>query len=401
MSKFTTNLLQKLLSSPDEHSPSKVAIRISIWTIAVATLTLALAFAITNGYKQTLKDKLSESLGDATLLYRNPLNNWSLEPAQIDSSIISKTLNIEHIKSITPKLSRGVVLKNQGKIAAVELNGIDSANIHKIPALKNTDINQGLIISKTQAKKLDVNTGDSITIFILTTPFPTELKVKVGGIFEVGMEEVDNQIAWIKRTYLAETLALPTSFADSYIVNIDPNKRDQTWEIIDNLDTELATTPVAIELTEDRFAHIYDWLSLLDNNVTLLIIIVTFVIAINVIAAVLIIVLENTRTIGILLSLGMRSRDIERIFILQTFKTAFKGATIGLHIAIFAILIQRYTQFIKLDPNSYIVDSLPVELDLITMSCAFLGIVLIATIFSLLPAMIIARTQPCKALKFD
>lgn len=401
MSKFTTKLLQKLLSSPDEHSPSKVAIRISIWTIAVATLTLALALSITNGYKQTLKNKLSESLGDATLIYRNPLNNWKLAPAQIDSTIINRTLSVEHIKAITPKLSRAVVLKNQGQIAAVELNGIDSANTHKLTALKNASINSGIIISKTQANKLNTKVGDSITIFILTTPFPTELKIKVGGVFGVGMDEVDNNIAWIKRTDLAEILSLPTNFADSYIVNIDPNKRDQIGEIADNLDNELTTTPVAIELTEERFAHIYDWLSLLDNNVTLLIIIVTFVIAINVIASVLIIVLENTRTIGILLSLGMRSRDIERIFIIQTIKTAVKGATIGLHIAIFAILIQRYTQFIKLDPNSYIVDSLPVELDLITITGAFLGIILIATLFSLLPAMIIARTQPAKALKFD
>jgi len=271
----------------------------------------------------------------------------------------------------------------------------------KLPALKNSNVNKGIVISKTQAKKLNTKVGDSITIFILTSPFPTERKIKVGGIFEVGMEEVDNKIAWMNRTDLAEILSLPKNFADSYIVNIDPNKRDLLWEITENLDNALTTTPVAIELTEDRFAHIYDWLSLLDNNVTLLIIIVAFVIAINVIASVLIIVLENTRTIGILLSLGMRSRDIERIFILQTLKTAFKGATIGLHVAIFSIIIQRYTQFIKLDPNSYIVDSLPMELDLITITGAFLGIILIATLFSLLPAMIIARTQPCNALKFD
>ncbi len=399
--KPTTKLLQRLLSSPDAHSPSKVAIRISMWTIAVATMTLALALSITNGYETTLKAKLSENLGDITLHYRNPLNNWSLQPAAIDSNIQKIALSTGGVKSISPHLTRGVVLKNGGAIAGVELNGIDSLQTKFGFQTPMPSDHNGIVISKSQAIKLGAKIGDTITLFILTTPFPTEVNVTVVDTFEVGMEEIDDLIAWTDRSFLAGTLSLPPNFADGYSVGLEPVMADDLEGITNNLDEALTTYPVAIETTQDRFAHIYDWLSLLDNNVTLLIIIVSFVIAINIIASVLIIVLESTQKIGILLSLGMRSRQIERIFILKTFTTAFKGATLGLHIAIFTILLQRYTHFIALDPGSYIVSYLPMDLDLLTILGAFLGIVGLATLFSMLPAMIISRTEPTKALKFD
>jgi lipoprotein-releasing system permease protein len=150
-----------------------------------------------------------------------------------------------------------------------------------------------------------------------------------------------------------------------------------------------------------KYPQIFDWLNFQDLNVIIIIILMLVVAGFNMISGLLILILEKTNMIGILKALGSEDLTIRRVFIYQAVYLTAKGLFWGNLIGIGLAFIQLKTGFITLDPSSYYIKTVPVNLQLSHILLLNAGTMIAIVIMLLVPSKLISRITPVKAIKYD
>ena len=158
-------------------------------------------------------------------------------------------------------------------------------------------------------------------------------------------------------------------------------------------------TPVVATSSSSKYPQLFDWLSLIDFNVFVILLLMTVVAGFNMISGLLIMLFENISTIGLLKALGMTDRAISKVFLSSSAVLVLKGMAIGNAFALLFCMIQDYTHVLKLDPENYFVSFVPVHVDfcavLVADLSAFIGIMILL----LLPALFISRVDPAQTVR--
>ena len=149
------------------------------------------------------------------------------------------------------------------------------------------------------------------------------------------------------------------------------------------------------------YPHIFDWLDLQDMNVVIIIALMLLVAGITIISMLLIIVLERTSTIGILKALGANNRFIRKVFLQHSRRVLLIGMLFGNIFGIGICLIQKYTEVIKLSPESYYLSSVPIELNMTHILLLNAGTFLLWLLMMLIPTMVINNINPSKSIRFE
>jgi lipoprotein-releasing system permease protein len=177
------------------------------------------------------------------------------------------------------------------------------------------------------------------------------------------------------------------------------------YEKIDQLGTEI-NLDVGYELKAETIKQIYpnifEWLNLFDTNVIVLLVITLFVSIVTMISTFFIIVLEQTRTIGILKTLGMETRALFKLFVLMGTRLILKGMFFGNLIALSLAWVQSHFKIFTLDPETYYLSYIPIDLNFYTLLYANLGVYAICLGALLLPALYVShKITPISAIRFD
>ena len=122
---------------------------------------------------------------------------------------------------------------------------------------------------------------------------------------------------------------------------------------------------------------------------------------INMISTLLILILENTTTIGLLKALGARTGGIRKIFLYLSGGIMLRGLVIGNLVGITLCLLQKYFHLIKLSQESYYVSYVPINFSISNILIINAGTLLACVCIIILPSMIISRIDPVKSLRFD
>ncbi|MDE6151787.1 MAG: FtsX-like permease family protein, partial [Prevotella sp.] len=146
--------------------------------------------------------------------------------------------------------------------------------------------------------------------------------------------------------------------------------------------------------------QIFSWLDLLDLNVWIILALMICVASITMISGLLIIILERVPMIGILKALGSRNSMIRHTFLWFGMFIIAKGLVIGNILGICICLLQRYTGIVKLDPATYYVSEVPVELNIPAILLINVGTFIICTLVLTMPSFLVSRIQPAKTIKF-
>jgi lipoprotein-releasing system permease protein len=149
------------------------------------------------------------------------------------------------------------------------------------------------------------------------------------------------------------------------------------------------------------YGHLFDWLTLLDFNVLMILVLMVVVAGFNMISALLIILFEKISTIGLLKALGMTSREVGKVFLLRAWNLVAKGMLWGNVVGIAVCLVQKWTKLIKLDPGSYFVNAVPIHLSigqllLLNLCAAALLMLLIS-----LSTRFISRISPDRTMRVE
>jgi lipoprotein-releasing system permease protein len=151
----------------------------------------------------------------------------------------------------------------------------------------------------------------------------------------------------------------------------------------------------------ERFPEIFAWLELLDTNVVVVIVLMVIVAIVNMTSALLILILERTRMIGVLKALGATNSAVRGIFLLDAAYILGAGILLGDVLGVLLALAQQQWGIVTLPLESYYVSAVPVDLQWRSLLVLNVGTLVVCVAAMLLPSMLVSRIAPVRAIRFD
>ncbi len=409
MLNFAWFFAKKIALSKSNKNLSKLIIRIGQIAVTLGIAVSVITVSIGLGSKKAIKQKMSDFNGHIVIRPYNTNNSFNSSPMALDSfspPFLQDNPNIEDYQYFaelsgvirTPKSFDGVIAKgvspnyNTSHFQEFMVKGI-------MPKYENGRISEEVILSEKIAQRLALEIDSSFVMyFVREGKEPIYRRFRLKGIFSTEIKDIDNNYllcdlqqiqkinGWNPKTVGGIELFIP-----------DVEKVDEVYKGLhpENYYQYLFTK------ASDRFASISDWINLFDFNIVLIIVMMMVVVVINMMMVLVILIIERTQSIGVLKTLGANNAQIRAIFIEYALFIMIPGIVMGNLIALGFLIFQKYTQFIKLDPESYYVSSVPIYLSPWFVLAISLGALLVAAFILLIPSYVIAKIEPIKAIKFS
>ena len=398
----------------EETSFSRPVNVIAIIGIAMGLAVMILAVSILTGFKQQIRDKIVGFGSNIQIL--NFDTNLSLETIPVSDSVsfipeIKQIPGISHIQVFATKAG---IIKTGDAIQGVVLKGVGSdfdwrffeSNIvdGSIFTVTDTGRTNQVIISKKISDMLRLKTGDSFAMYFVQDP-PRSRKFTVSGIYETSLEEFDKMYVYCDIGHIKRLNGWEDDQVSGFEIFIDDfdNLDGMTKAVRDVVGYRLVENEPQFRVTNirQRYPQIFDWLNFQDLNVIIIITLMLLVAGFNMISGLLILILEKTNMIGIFKALGSENGTIRKVFLYQAAYLIGKGLLWGNIFGIGLALLQLKTGLITLDPSSYYIKMVPVNLELSHILLLNAGTMAAIILMLLIPSQLISRIAPVKAIKYD
>jgi len=223
-------------------------------------------------------------------------------------------------------------------------------------------------------------------------------KFTVSGIFETGLYEFDERFVFADLNQIRKLNGWGDNEAGR--LEIALNDGADTDQVNEKLYYALPSELASYTARQSN-PQIFDWLDLLDTNVWLIMALMLLVAGITVISMLLIIIIERTSTIGLLKAMGASNKFVREVFLRRSLRILLIGMIIGNVIGLGFCFLQQYTGFIKLDPATYYLSAVPIELHFSTVALINIGTFLLWVLMLLIPTSVINRISPVKSIRFE
>jgi len=261
-----------------------------------------------------------------------------------------------------------------------------------------------VVISKKVADMLGLKLGDSFSMFFVQDP-PRMRKFTIHGIYETSLEEFDKTYLFCDINHIRSLNGWEgdkVSGFEIFINNFD-DLEYMTEVVRDAIGYRIAEEEEQLKVTNirDRYPQIFDWLGFQDTNVIIILVLMILVAGFNMISGLLILILEKTNMIGVMKAIGAGNKLIRNIFLYQAAWLTAKGLLWGNIIGIGLAMLQLKTGLISLDPASYYLKSVPINLDPVHIILLNAGTMIAIILMLLIPSQLIARITPVRAIRYD
>ena len=387
---------------------SSVVMKIAILSISLGMAIMLISIAVVVGFKNQIKDKVVGFVSPIQIQVLNQNESVEETPFEYDS-VLKKKLDVPFIQQVCQTANKPGIIKTDSEIHGVVLKGVDKdyrwdyikSNIIEgdAPQYIEDERSNDIVISKIISDKLLLNIGDDVRIWFVNDDMKARgRKFVVKGIYETGLVECDERFIYCDINQLRRL----NGWEEEQVGHLEIYLRDDIdVDEANNFIYYSIPTNLISFTSRDLYPQIYDWLDLQDMNVVIIIALMLLVAGITIISMLLIIVLERTSTIGILKSMGANNAFIRSIFLQRSCRILLLGMLFGNIFGVGLCLIQKYTDLIKLSPESYYLSSVPIELDLLHVLLLNLGTFTIWVLMMLIPTMVINNVKPSKSIRFE
>jgi len=387
---------------------------IAIIGIALGLAVMILAVAILTGFKQQIRDKIAGFGAHIQVVNFDANLSYETVPISSDQPFVNKIRNNPGIKSIQVFATKAGIIKTDEDIQGVVLKGIGSdydwnffsSNLvaGDVVRVNDTARTDNVLISKKVSDMLGLKLGDSFSMFFVQDP-PRMRKFTITGIYETSLEEFDKTYLFCDIKHIRSLNGWAENQVSGFEIFIkDFDDLDRMTTVVqDAIGYRMDEGEEQLKVTNIRskYPSIFDWLGFQDTNVIIILILMILVAGFNMISGLLILILEKTNMIGILKAMGSGNKLIRNIFLYQaawlTAKGLFWGNVIGIGLA----LLQLKTEMFSLDPTSYYLKSVPINLDPVHIILLNAGTMAAIILMLLIPSQLIARITPAKAIRYD
>ena len=397
-----------------KNSFSRPIIAVAIGGIAIGLAVMILSVAIVTGFKKEISEKV---IGfGAHLQIVNFDNNSSYEtyPITENQDWVEDITELEGIESINKFIVKAGITKTDENLHGVVFKGIDKDYDWRFftqylqegdtLVINDSAKTNNVVISQYIAKALQIELGDKFGAYFIQDP-PRMRQFTVVGIYNTQLEDLDKLFVLVDIKHLRKLNNWEDDQITGFEIHVSDFSKLTKYEIAVNRLVGNNFSPdgsmLKVKSITEEYPGIFDWLSLLDINVWVILILMLVVSGFNMVSGLLVIILERVNMIGIMKSMGARNIQIEKVFIYFAGFLISRGLIIGNVIGIGLCLIQYYTGVISLDPESYYVSTVPVNINLMHILILNVG-TLIATVFMMImPSLIVSKIDPADAIRFD
>jgi len=396
---------------------SKKIMRIALFGVALGLAVMIVSVAIITGFKTEIRNKVFGFGSHIQITNYDSGNSYESSPFNRNLPVLDHLETIQGIQKSQIFATKPGMIKTDESIQGIVFKGVDvdydwtffKDNLidGQIPQFNDSLRANEILISENISKSLKIKTGESAILFFINEneSTPRLLQLKVSGIYRTSLEEFDNlfvlgDLKQVQRLndWSAEMIGgMELLVVDFEKINLI--EQQVHYAIIDYSNPN--STILRTNTITSQYRAIFDWLSVLDMNVWVILILMTLVAGFNMISALLVLILERSQMIGVLKSLGTRSWNIRKIFLYLSAFLTLRGMLWGNIAGIAVIAIQKYFEVVKLNPATYYVDVAPVHFSLLHLLLLNAGTILITTLMMVIPSYLVSRISPEKVIRFD
>lgn len=395
-----------------KSSISAPIIKIAILAISLGMITMLISVATSVGLQKKIKEKVSAFNGDLIITNFDTNNSDDSQvPISMQQDFYPDFTISDNVSHIQITASKGAVIRTQTDFEGIIVKGVgpdynwsyfkDFLTQGVVPTYDTPQMSNQVLISQYLANRLGLKVGDKALAYFFnknsSTP-PRTRAFTISGLYNSGFQQFDAQfiiadIRHIQRLNKWE----PDQIGAFELFVKDFDLIEQTnMQVYNAIGSTLDTQSI-----RNRFYAIFEWLDLFDFNVALIIVMMIIVAGFNMITALLVLILERTKMIGILKALGSDNWSVRKIFIYNAMYLVGVGLFWGNLIGIGLLLLQQHFDLFALDPNTYYVSQVPVYLHWSYIVALNLGTLILCFLILLIPSYIISKISPVKAIRFE
>ena len=360
--------------------------------IAVSFLVIIVAVAVSSGFRHEIRDGVAAMVGDIRI---TPYTSGDSEPVPMPLHLAAEDdiLAIPGVSALEPSVVRAGIVKSGEVIHGVIVKGVSQPLSRESLAVS---------IPTRLSEITGLGVGDKLTTYFIGE----KVRVRQFNIVAVHrdiLEADDNLLVYASLADMQRLNGWSSEEVSCIDVRLKESHRgkDSQEAIAAKVGWAVREESLYVSTSARTYPQIFDWLGLLDLNVTIILILMTLVAGFNMVSGLLIMVLRNISTIGTLKTMGMNDRAIGKVFVQSGALAALKGLLWGNALALLFCFVQAKTHFIPLDPENYFVSFVPIHVSVPSILAAdvvaYLGIILMLW----LPARLIARVDPSKTVSAD
>ena len=399
----------------DSRKVSRPAITIATAGVAIGIAVMIVSVFVVLGFKHTIRNKV---IGFGShIQVTNFMTQMSSDqyPIVMSDSMMSVIRGIAGVKHAERFAYKQGILKTDSDFLGVMLKGVgpefDSTFIHQnliagsIPKFADDAAGNKIVISKNIADKLNIKLGQRVFAYFINNDGVRVRRFTIAGVYQTNLNQYD-EVMCFTDLYTAVKLngwePDQTSGAEVTVNDFDKvNTVEQQFVKKVNKTTDHYGETYTSQTIQDLNPQIFQWLDLLDMNVWIILALMISVAGVTMISGLLIIILERTTMIGVFKALGARNTTIRHMFLWFATFIIGRGLLIGNAVGIGFALLQKYLGVVKLNPATYYVSTVPIELNVPALLLINVLTLAVSVFVLIAPSYLISHIHPARSMRYE
>ena len=399
----------------DKRKVSRPAIHIATIGVAIGLAVMIITVSVVLGFKHTIRDKVIGFGSHIQVANFMAMQSTDSYPICIDDSMMNVVKHIEGIRHAQRYAMAQGILKTDSDFLGIAFKGVseeydwnfikENLKSGEIPSFSDKEASNKLLISTNTASTLKLKVGDRIFGYFVGDNGVRARRFTIAGIYETNMSQFDNSMCF-------------TDLFTSRKVNNWKDDQCSGAELTVNDFSQLeATAQNVVEKINRKADHygdimvsqtiyeaypqIFSWLSLLDINVWIILVLMICVAGFTMISGLLIIILERTQMIGTLKALGATNATIRHTFLWFAVFVIGRGILFGDIFSMLLIVLQKTTGIVSLDPATYYVSEAPMEINIPAFVVLNAVTLIVSILILIAPSYLISHIHPAKSMRYE
>ncbi len=405
-------IARRMLRGKEAGSVSVPIVRIAVAGIALGICVMLLSLFVIMGFKQQITTKLSGFMAHLNITAYGNNIAYADQSIRVSDSLLAEMRKVKEISQVYVYVDKPAILKSKSEIHGIVLKGMDS--LYDGTSFRN-HIREGgypdfttvspaneILVSASVAKLLGVKTGDKLNAHFVQDP-PRVRVFTVKGIYDTGFKEYDDLIVLCDLRQLQRLNGWKAGQVSGIGVELEHLEAiSEAAEAVNEvLPLDEHSDFYKVTNLYEVAPQIFDWLNMLNTNVVIILTLIIIVAGFNMVSGLLIFILDKTAMIGILKALGYKNVSLKKLFLYIASGMIVRGMVAGNLLAFLLGGLQYVFHFIKLEPATYYMDTVPVYFNVSYIVLLNAGVLLISVLMLIVPTMLISRIRPIKAIRFE
>ena len=412
---FEFTIARRLFGHRDDTSRiSRPAVTIAMWGVAVGLAVMILSVGIVLGFKGEIRSKVIGFGGHIQLINYQSLYSAESQPIAADGLLLHRLSRMPGIGHAQRFCIKTGMLKTDDAFKGIALRGVAqeydttflAAHLRegRLPAFSDSVATNEVLISSAIARELKLTAGQKVFAYFFSDNVKAR-RYTVAGIYETHLKEFDNNLVFTDLYSVQKLAGWESDQCSGVELQVDD------FEALDATTSEVAASMNRTQDTygatysthsiRELYPGIFSWLALLDTNIYMILTLMIGLSVFTMTAGLLIIILERTNFIAVMKSMGATNGQLRRVFLHFATFLVVRGLLWGNVLGVGLSLLQQHTGIVHLDPATYYVDAVPIQLSWPLILLLNVVTLVLIVLVLIVPSYLVSRIQPARVMRFE